>query len=71
MVEKISCDELRQKNTKEIQRIINDQKKAKMDVFAEEMGTKNPSNPSESIGTIKRNIARCKTVINERMRQNN
>jgi len=71
MAEKIPADELRGKSIKEIQRIINDQKKKKRNIFGEEMGTKNPMQPSESLGTVKRNIARAKTIMNERLSENN
>jgi len=66
MTQKIPAEKLRDKDTKEIQRIINDQRKQIKSVFSEEFGRQFPENPSESIGTMKKNIARCKTVLNER-----
>lgn len=71
MAEKIDADEFRQMSVKQIQRTINDQKLEKKKVVSEELGSGNPTQASQSIGTIKRNIARAKTIINEKMRQNN
>lgn len=71
MAEKISPDEYRNMSIKEIQRTINDQRKKKKKVLYGEFGAGRASHPEESIGTIKRNIARAKTIMNERLRENN
>ena len=71
MAEKISADEYREMSIKEIQRTINNQRKKKKKVLYGQMGAGKNPRPDESVGTIKRNIARAKTIMNERMRGNN
>lgn len=66
MAEKKPAHELRQMRIKDIQRFINDQEKKKRKIFAETPSTSNPEQPSESMGTVKKNIARAKTILNEK-----
>ncbi len=69
MSEKIAADKFRDMGVKEIQRTINDQYKElrKFGHPAPGGGTRGPSQPDEDIGTIKRNIARGKTILNEKL----
>lgn len=67
MVEKIDADRFREMSTKDLQSKINDLKKQRVKVYSSEMGSGKPEQQVESLGTIKRNIARAKTVLNERL----
>lgn len=67
MSKKITPDEFRDMSVKQIQRTINDQMKKKKKVLYGEMGGGKSPRPKEDIGTIKRNIARGKTIMNEKL----
>lgn len=63
MAEKLQPDDLREKSDKELQRILDDLQKGKAKAVTE---ASQQVTPEESIGTYKRNIARVKTILNER-----
>ncbi len=63
MVSKLQPDELRQKSVTELQQTLSDLQKKKVKLIAE---AEQDVHPEESIGTVKRNIARVKTIINEK-----
>lgn len=67
MAQKIDADEMRDMKIQELQEFITDQKKKKINIFAEQPGSKYPTSCSESVSTVNRNIARAKTVLNERL----
>jgi len=67
MTEKIQPKDFREMSVKEIQRTINEQRKNLKQRFTEEPGSKSAMQPSESYGTMKRNIARGKTILNEKL----
>jgi len=63
----LSIDEIRDMDTKEIQRTINDLEKEKTQAFTDSQPfPSDTTSPAEELKDIKKSIARCKTVLNER-----
>lgn len=67
MTEKISASELREKTPGELNQLITELKKEKVKAITPETGSAPDPQPSESIKTIRQNIARAKTVLNEKL----